>query len=42
MHAIKTKQKVYGMKGDELVGEDYCAKDEAEAIGEQENKDEQS
>lgn len=39
MDKVKTKQKVFGLKGNEYSGEDYCAKDEAEAIGEHEHAD---
>lgn len=34
MDKIHTKQKVFGLKGDSMEGTDWCAKDEAEAIGE--------
>lgn len=35
MDKIKVKQQVYGMGGDEK-GEEWCAPDEAESIGEKE------
>lgn len=36
MDKVKTKQKVFGMKGHEYEGVEWCAPSEAEAIGEKE------
>ena len=38
MDKVKTKQKVFGLKGHEEEGVEYCAPEEALAIGEVEGK----
>lgn len=40
MDKVKTKQKVFGMKGHEYEGVEWCASDEASAIGEHDGHDE--
>lgn len=40
MDKVKTKQKVYGLKGKEMEGVEYCNPEEAVAIGEYEKEEE--